>query len=130
MNGIDAVVLATGNDFRCRSRIHAYAAKSGKYTSLSHAAIERFFKFWLEIPLALGTVGGLTSLHPLVKLSLEMLKAICTGTHAVCSSCWTAQISALRSLTRIQDGHMKMHLNNILNQFDATDVERFTIESF
>jgi hydroxymethylglutaryl-CoA reductase len=66
----------TGNDFRAVEGIHAYAAKSGKYTSLSHAAIENgIFKFWLEIPLALGTVGGLTSLHPLVKLSLEMLES-------------------------------------------------------
>jgi len=76
MNGVDAVVLATGNDFRAvEAGIHAYAAKSGQYSSLSHAKIENgVFTFWLEIPLALGTVGGLTTLHPLVKLSLEMLK--------------------------------------------------------
>jgi hydroxymethylglutaryl-CoA reductase len=55
--------------------IHAYAAKSGQYSSLSHAKIG-VFTFWLEIPLALGTVGGLTTLHPLVKLSLEMLKIL------------------------------------------------------
>jgi hydroxymethylglutaryl-CoA reductase len=57
--------------------VHAYAAKSGQYSSLSHAKIENgVFTFWLEIPLALGTVGGLTTLHPLVKLSLEMLKIL------------------------------------------------------
>jgi hydroxymethylglutaryl-CoA reductase len=78
MNGVDAVVLATGNDFRAvEAGIHAYAAKSGQYSSLSHAKIENgVFTFWLEIPLALGTVGGLTTLHPLVKLSLEMLKIL------------------------------------------------------
>jgi hydroxymethylglutaryl-CoA reductase len=65
----------TGNDFRAVEGIHA-TPQNQKYTSLSHAAIENgIFKFWLEIPLALGTVGGLTSLHPLVKLSLEMLES-------------------------------------------------------
>jgi hydroxymethylglutaryl-CoA reductase len=52
MNGVDAVVLATGNDFRAVED-HAYAAKSGQYSSLSHAKIENgVFTFWLEIPLA------------------------------------------------------------------------------
>lgn len=75
MNGIDAVVLATGNDFRAiEAAAHAYAAKDGRYSSLTHAKIENdTFYFWIEIPLALGTVGGLTSLHPLVKLSMEIL---------------------------------------------------------
>ena len=75
MNGIDAVVLATGNDFRAvEAGIHAYASKSGQYSSLSHVKIENdIFTFWMEIPLALGTVGGLTSLHPLVKFSMELL---------------------------------------------------------
>ena len=76
MNGIDAVVLATGNDFRAiEAGVHAYASKDGKYSSLTHCSIENdTFKFWIEIPLALGTVGGLTSLHPLVKFALEMLE--------------------------------------------------------
>lgn len=76
MNGVDAVILATGNDFRAvEAGVHAYASKNGQYSSLSHAKIENgIFTFWLEIPLALGTVGGLTSLHPLVKLCLEILE--------------------------------------------------------
>ena len=75
MNGIDAVVIATGNDFRAvEAGVHAYASRNGKYSSLSHAKIENgIFTFWLDVPLALGTVGGLTSLHPLVKFSMEML---------------------------------------------------------
>ncbi len=75
MNGIDAVVIATGNDFRAvEAGVHAYASRNGKYSSLSDAEIEDgIFTFWIEIPLALGTVGGLTSLHPLVKTALEML---------------------------------------------------------
>jgi hydroxymethylglutaryl-CoA reductase len=133
MNGVDAVVLATGNDFRAvEAGIHAYAAKSGQYSSLSHAKIENgIFTFWLEIPLALGTVGGLTTLHPLVKLSLEMLKKPSAKElmEVVAVAGLAQNFAALRSLTTtgIQDGHMKMHLNNILNQFEANDEERILI---
>ena len=133
MNGVDAVVLATGNDFRAiEAGIHAYASRNGQYSSLSHAKIENgIFSFWMEIPLALGTVGGLTSLHPLVKLSLEMLeKPSAKELMQIVAVAGLAQnFAALRSLTTtgIQDGHMKMHLNNILNQFEATNEERILI---
>jgi hydroxymethylglutaryl-CoA reductase len=133
MNGIDAVVLATGNDFRAvEAGIHAYASRSGQYSSLSHAKIEDgIFSLWLEIPLALGTVGGLTSLHPLVKLALQMLeKPSARELMQIVAVAGLAQnFAALRSLTTtgIQEGHMKMHLNNILNQFEATEEERITI---
>ncbi len=135
MNGIDAVVLATGNDFRAvEAGIHAFASKDGQYQSLSHAKIENgIFTFWLEVPLALGTVGGLTSLHPLVKFSLEMLgKPSAKELMQLVAVAGLAQnFAALRSLTTtgIQDGHMKMHLNNILNQFDATSNERILIKN-
>lgn len=133
MNGIDAVVLATGNDFRAvEAGIHAYASRNGNYSSLSHAKIENgIFTFWLEVPLALGTVGGLTSLHPLVKLSLEMLENPSAKKlmQFVAVAGLAQNFAALRSLTTtgIQDGHMKMHLNNILNQFDANEEERVLI---
>ena len=133
MNGIDAVVLATGNDFRAvEAGVHAYASRNGNYTSLSHAKIENgIFSFWLEVPLALGTVGGLTSLHPLVKLSLEMLENPSAQElmQFVAVAGLAQNFAALRSLTTtgIQDGHMKMHLNNILNQFEANDEERHSI---
>jgi len=133
MNGIDAVVLATGNDFRAvEAGIHAYASRNGNYSSLSHAKIENgIFSFWLEVPLALGTVGGLTSLHPLVKLSLEMLENPSAKElmQFVAVAGLAQNFAALRSLTTtgIQDGHMKMHLNNILNQFEANDEERVLI---
>ena len=134
MNGIDAVVLATGNDFRAvEAGVHAYASRNGNYTSLSHAKIENgIFSFWLEVPLALGTVGGLTSLHPLVKLSLQMLEnPLAEELMQFVAVAGLAQnFAALRSLTTtgIQDGHMKMHLNNILNQFEANDDERHSIQ--
>jgi hydroxymethylglutaryl-CoA reductase len=135
MNGVDAVVLATGNDFRAvEAGIHAYAARNGSYSSLSHAKIENgIFHFWLEIPLALGTVGGLTSLHPMVKLSLEMLeKPSAKELMEVVAVAGLAQnFAALRSLTTtgIQEGHMKMHLNNILNQYQVTHEERVLIKN-
>lgn len=135
MNGIDAVILATGNDFRAvEAGIHAYASRNGSYSSLSHAKIEDgIFSFWIEIPLALGTVGGLTSLHPMVKLSLEMLeKPSAKELMEVVAVAGLAQnFAALRSLTTtgIQEGHMKMHLNNILNQFQVTDEERVLIKN-
>lgn len=130
MNGIDAVVLATGNDFRAiEAGVHAYASKDGKYTSLSHAKIENdIFTFWIDVPLALGTVGGLTNLHPLVKFSLEMLgNPSATELMEIVAVAGLAQnFAALRSLTTsgIQQGHMKMHLNNILNQHQATKEEK------
>ena len=130
MNGIDAVVVATGNDFRAvEAGVHAYASKSGRYSSLSHAKIENgIFTFWMEIPLALGTVGGLTSLHPLVKLCLEMLgKPSAQELMQIVAVAGLAQnFAALRSLTTtgIQQGHMKMHLMNILNQLGASDTEK------
>ena len=133
MNGIDAVVLATGNDFRAvEAGIHAYASKNGTYSSLSHAKIENgIFSFWLEIPLALGTVGGLTSLHPLVKLALEMLENPSAKElmQIVAVAGLAQNFAALRSLTTngIQEGHMKMHLGNIINQLEASDAERIMI---
>lgn len=136
MNGIDAVVLATGNDFRAiEAGAHAYAAKDGKYTSLTHASIENgVFKFWLEIPLALGTVGGLTTLHPLVKLALEILQnPNAKELMQIVAVAGLAQnFGALHSLvtTGIQQGHMKMHLFNILNQLGATESEKLSLVDY
>ena len=130
MNGIDAVVLATGNDFRAiEAGIHAYAAKDGQYTSLTHATIENgIFRFWIELPMALGTIGGLTSLHPLVKLAMELLgKPSAKELMQIVAVAGLAQnFAAVRSLvtTGIQEGHMKMHLLNILNQLGAMDEEK------
>lgn len=130
MNGIDAVVLATGNDFRAvEAGVHAYASRSGQYSSLSHVKIENgIFTFWMEVPLALGTVGGLTSLHPLVKFSLDLLQnPTAEELMQIVAAAGLAQnFAALRSLTTtgIQQGHMKMHIHNILNQFQATKEEK------
>jgi hydroxymethylglutaryl-CoA reductase len=109
--------------------VHAYASRNGQYSSLTHCSVDDdTFKFWIEIPLALGTVGGLTSLHPLVKFALEMLeKPTAKDLMQIVAVAGLAQnFGAVKSLTTtgIQEGHMKMHLMNILNQFDATSTEK------
>lgn len=130
MNGIDAVVIATGNDFRAvEAGVHAYAAKNGSYQSLTHAKIEKGnFHFWIELPLALGTVGGLTKLHPLVRLALGVLgNPNAKELMKITAVAGLAQnFAAVKSLvtTGIQKGHMKMHLLNILNGFGATTEEK------
>ena len=136
MNGIDAVVIATGNDFRAvGSGVHSYASRSGQYKSLTNCTIDNdIFKFWIEIPLALGTVGGLTALHPLAKLSLEMLQNPSAEElmQIVAVAGLAQNFAALKALTTtgIQHGHMKMHLQNILNQLGATKEEKTIILSY
>ena len=136
MNGIDSVVIATGNDFRAiEAGVHAYAAKSGMYKSLTDACVENnTFKFWIEIPLALGTVGGITNLHPLVKWSLELLKnPNAKELMKIVAVAGLAQnFGAVNSLitTGIQKGHMKMHLINILNSLNASEKEKTKLIDF
>lgn len=130
MNGVDAVVIATGNDFRAvEAGIHAYAARDGRYSSLSHAEIkDNIFRFWIDLPLALGTVGGLTTLHPMVKVALQMLENPSAEElmQLIAVAGLAQNFAAVKSLTTtgIQQGHMKMHLMNILNQLHATENER------
>ena len=130
MNGVDAVVIATGNDFRATEACaHAYASKDGKYSSLSHCTVDNgIFRFWMDLPISVGVVGGLTNLHPIVKFSLALLgKPSAQELMSILAVSGLAQnFAALRSLvtTGIQKGHMKMHLFNILNQFRATEEEK------
>lgn len=129
-NGIDAVVMATGNDFRAVEACgHTYASRSGKYSSLTELELKNGkFKYTLTVPISLGTVGGLTSLHPLAKLSLEILNnPTAHKLMRVAASVGLANnFGALKSLVTkgIQKGHMKMHLMNILNQLEASEKEK------
>ena len=130
MNGVDAVVIATGNDFRATEACaHAYAAKDGQYRSLTHCTTDNgIFRFWIDLPISVGVVGGLTNLHPLVKFSLALLgKPSAQELMSILAVSGLAQnFAAIRSLvtTGIQKGHMKMHLFNILNQMGATEEEK------
>jgi len=136
-NGIDAVVIATGNDFRAIEACgHTYASRNGSYSSLTDVEIteDGIFNFWIEIPLALGTIGGLTSLHPMVKFAHQLLgNPNAEQLMKIIASAGLAQnFGAIRSLvtTGIQKGHMKMHLLNILNQLGATEKERLEVKSY
>jgi hydroxymethylglutaryl-CoA reductase len=135
-NGIDAVVLATGNDFRAIEACgHTYASRNGQYGSLSRCKVENgIFHFELEIPLALGTIGGLTALHPLAKRSLELLgHPSASELMRIVAAVGLAQnFGAVRSLitTGIQQGHMKMHLTNILNHLGASAEEAAAAQHF
>ncbi len=128
-NGIDAVILATGNDFRAvEAGGHTYAARNGKYSSLTYFSSENnTFTYTLEIPLALGTVGGLTSLHPVVKRALQLLgnpdaKELMTIAAAAGLANNFAAVKAMVTVG-IQKGHMKMHLLNILKTMNASEKE-------
>ena len=130
MNGVDAVVIATGNDFRAiEAGVHAYAARDGIYRGLSHAYLQgEDFVFEITLPLALGTVGGLTQLHPMVKWSLELLgHPNAQQLMEIVAVAGLAQnFAAVKSLVTsgIQKGHMKMHLFNMLNQQNATEIQK------
>jgi len=129
-NGIDSVALATGNDFRAIEACgHTYASRNGKYASLTEVELhDGKFRYSLTVPLAMGTVGGLTSLHPLAKKSLELLGN--PGARELMRIAATVGLAnnfgAIKSLVTkgIQKGHMKMHLLNILNQLGATETEK------
>lgn len=126
-NGIDAVVLATGNDYRAvEAGGHAFAARDGHYKSLSVVEIENgHFKFILRLPLTVGTVGGITNIHPLTKLSFQILQnPDAKGLMMIIAAAGLAQnFAAVNALitSGIQKGHMKMHLSNILSQLQANE---------
>lgn len=129
-NGVDAIVLATGNDWRAVEACgHAFAASDGNYRSLTFAEIDgNRFRYTLRLPLALGTVGGLTKTHPVSRLALEMLgKPDAKTLMMIAAAAGLANnFAAVASLTTvgIQQGHMKMHLTNILNQLGANADEK------
>jgi hydroxymethylglutaryl-CoA reductase len=135
-NGIDSVVLATGNDFRAvEASGHTYAARTGQYRSLSDVTIDNgMFNFFLEIPISVGTVGGITTLHPMVKLAHKILdNPNAEQLMMIIATAGLAQnYGAVSSLvtTGIQRGHMKMHLLNILNQLEATEDEKAQIVEY
>jgi len=129
LNGIDAVALATGNDFRAvEAGAHAYAASHNGYRSLTEISVNDRFHYTLRLPLALGTVGGLTRNHPLAALSLRILQQPDARQlmQIVASVGLSNNFMAISSLIThgIQRGHMKLHLTNILQTLQATENEK------
>jgi hydroxymethylglutaryl-CoA reductase len=120
MNGIDPIVVATGNDWRSiEAGAHAWAARSGRYTSLSNWEIDKAGNLvgTLEMPMALGLVGGATRTHPAARAALKILAVESAQELAeVAVAVGLAQnMAALRALATegIQRGHMALHARNI-----------------
>ena len=130
MNGVDAVVVATGNDWRAvEAGAHAYAARSGHYTSLSTWArnAEGNLAGTLEMPLAVGIVGGATRVHPTARVALKILGVQTAQELAqIIVSVGLAQnLAALRALATegIQRGHMRLHARQVAIAAGATGDE-------
>ena len=120
MNGVDPVVIATGNDWRAiEAGAHAYAARSGRYKSLSKwtAQADGSLRGELEIPMQLGTVGGMTKIHPIAALSLKILGMPNSNELSQIAACvgLASNFAALKALatTGIQKGHMRLHAANL-----------------
>jgi hydroxymethylglutaryl-CoA reductase len=127
MNGIDAVVLATGNDWRAvEAGAHAYAARSGRYTSLSVWTKDDNGNLHgrLELPMTVGLVGGATRVHPTARVALKILGVQTARELAgVITAVGLAQnLAAIRALatTGIQAGHMRLHARQLAVAAGAT----------
>jgi hydroxymethylglutaryl-CoA reductase len=136
MNGVDAVLMATGNDYRAaEAAAHTYASRDGQYRGLSWCTVkDHTLTIGLTIPLAVGTVGGITSLHGLARRSLEILgNPTARELMGIVASVGLAcNFAAIRSLvtTGIQKGHMRLHLSNILNMLNANPDQRRATEVY
>lgn len=129
LNGIDPILIATGNDWRAvEAGIHAYACRDGQYRSITKwrkkgsQLIGRF-----EAPLIVGTVGGVTTLHPSAKLSMKILdiKSANDLAKVVGAVGLVQNLGALRALTTVGiiEGHMKLHIKNLSLGAGATEKE-------
>lgn len=135
-NGIDALALATGNDFRAIEACgHAFASRDGQYRGLSDVTIrDGKFVFSIELPLAVGVVGGVTALHPLARLSMQILDnpSAADLMMYIAVAGLASNFAAIRALVSggIQHGHMKMHLSNILSHLDVPLDKRQEVEEY
>ena len=120
MNGVDAVVIATGNDWRAiEAGAHAYAARSGKYTSLStwNKDADGNLVGTLEMPMAVGIVGGATKVHPAAQAAVKLMgvKTASELAEIIVSVGLAQNMAALRALATegIQRGHMSLHARQV-----------------
>jgi hydroxymethylglutaryl-CoA reductase len=133
MNGIDAVVIATGNDWRAiEAGAHTYAARNGRYQSLTDWHVDENGDLFgrLELPMAVGMVGGATKVHPTAKVAMKILGVQSAGELAeVIASVGLAQnLAAIKALSTvgIQRGHMRLHARQVAMAAGASgaDVQR------
>jgi hydroxymethylglutaryl-CoA reductase len=130
MNGIDSLIIATGNDFRAiEAGAHAYAARSGRYTSLTSYSKDKDGNLIgeIEIPLAVGIVGGAGNIHPKAKLCKKILgiKSAKELSEIIVSLGLAQNFAAVFALSTvgIQKGHMSLHAKNIAVMAGATEEE-------
>lgn len=135
-NGIDALAVATGNDFRAIEACgHAFASRNGQYSGLTEVQIQDGkFKFSIELALVVGVVGGVTAVHPMAKMAMKILdnpsaKELMMYLAVAGLASNFAAVKALVSVG-IQKGHMKMHLSNIMNQLQIPEEKRAGIQAY
>jgi hydroxymethylglutaryl-CoA reductase len=133
MNGVDAVVIATGNDWRAiEAGAHAYAARSGKYTSLSQWGTDKSGNLigTLEMPMAVGIVGGATKVHPAARAALKIMgiQSARELAEIIISVGLAQNFAAIRALATegIQRGHMSLHARQLAMAAGASgdEIER------
>lgn len=135
-NGIDALAVATGNDFRAIDACgHAFAARNGRYTGLTDVLIgDGKFRFSIELALAVGVVGGVTTVHPLAKLAMQILGNPSANELMMdlAVAGLASNFGAVKALVSvgIQQGHMKMHLSNIMNQLNIPEERRGEVQYY
>jgi hydroxymethylglutaryl-CoA reductase len=127
MNGVDAVVIATGNDWRAiEAGAHAYAARNGRYTSLSHWGADKdgHLVGALEMPMAVGIVGGATRVHPAARVALKLMNVTTARDLAetIVAVGLAQNFAAIRALATegIQRGHMALHARQVAIAAGAT----------
>lgn len=129
LNGIDPILIATGNDWRAvEAGIHAYAARDGQYRSITQWRRQGNKLIGVfEAPLVVGTVGGVTTLHPSAKLAIKMLNVQSANelSRIAAAVGLVQNLGALRALTTVGiiEGHMKLHIKNLSLGAGATDNE-------
>lgn len=129
MNGIDPVLIATGNDWRAvEAGIHAYAARTGTYQAITRwRYCDNTLHGELTAPVIVGTVGGVTSLHPTASLCLRMMGIESANqlSRVIAAVGLVQNLGAIRALCTegIIQGHMKLHIDNLLIGAGATDSE-------
>lgn len=137
LNGIDPILIATGNDWRAvQAGLHAYAAESGQYKSITHwdydPKSKRLFGH-LIAPISVGTVGGVTALHPFSKMSIKMLGIkSADDLSRICAAVGLVQnLGALRALSTVGiiEGHMKLHIKNLALSAGAQEFEASAVQN-
>ena len=136
MNGIDPVLIATGNDWRAvEAGVHAYAAKDGGYTAITtwryNAATKQLTGHFCA-PIIVGTVGGVTALHPMAKMSLRMLGVSSANelSQIIAAVGLVQNLGAIKALCTVGiiQGHMKLHIDNLLLGAGANEQEMLLLK--